>query len=536
MIVCDRAGSTDKKGKHEYVQDSKNRSNPYRFYAILKEGEEPAEVIMVMPLGGTESGLFRYPKIGDKVLAGVTGKLYYLMGYIPTEGNPFNLQGEDKAEDTNGILEKYGEVFRYKKTGTNTSNEKTDPPYSEIGFYHETTQWKAPGAAENFPGVDRLNIQSTGDIKSRAQNHHQLNAKRFEILVDCDEVDHSDEKAKAFGDREGDDSSLYAGDAHIRAKNRIVVKAGQELRLEVGRSAIILSDDGITIVTRKTQKNTATFWDTVMSLTPRNGITMFGQKVDIGAAYNFSLRESTGGAISSFGGVMRLSARDILAQAYAQIGFKANTAEVTAAYNKNFAAMQSGTGPAPSLTTLLPSIVAIFTNVNWGYYAAASNYSDPVGDYAAYCGVLLQILHITYTSLDFAMPVELREKGGRDGLNLAVMADEFKTIQEMLDYVENAGSPDRAVHNSFLHLTARAEAVLSGFDNKRFSINEVDASVPTAGSSPSLLAKEANRLQKENTAEGLIGKFLQDEKNGIEKNTLWAMNIEDDVLTKLKEI
>jgi hypothetical protein len=538
MVVSDSEGYTAQRiGEHEYVKDNRNRNDPYRFYATLEDGEKPSEIIMVMPLGGTESGLFRYPKIGDGILVGIEENLPYLMGYLPTDQNPFNLQGDDKTEETQGVLEKYGEVFRYKKTGANTSDGKADPLYSEIGFYHENTQWKAPRDGEGFPGVDRLNIQSTGDIKSLAQNHHQLKAKRFEVLVDCDDVDHGDETAKPFGDREGDDSALYAGDAHIRAKNRVVIKAGQELRLEVGRSAIILSDDGITIVSRKTQKNTATFWDTVMSLTPRNGITMFGQKVDIGAAYDFSLRESGGGAVSSFGGVMRLSARDILAQAYAQVGFQANSADMAATFNKNLAAMQSGTGPAPSLTALLPSIVAIFANVNWGYYAAASNYSDPVGDYAEYCGVLLQILSVTYTSLDLTMPAELREKGGgRDALNQAAMADEFKTIQEMLAFVEDAGSPDRAIHNSFLHLTARAEAVLSGFDNKRFSINKVDASVPTAGTSPSLLAKETKRLQKENTAEGILRELLQDEGNRAEKNNLWALDVADEVLTKLKEL
>jgi hypothetical protein len=180
--------------------------------------------------------------------------------------------------------------------------------------------------------------------------------------------------------------------------------------------------------------------------------------------------------------------------------------------------------------------VAVFTNVNWGYYAAASNYSDPVGNYAEYCGVLLQILHVTYTSLDLTMPAELRENGGRDALNLAVMADEFKIIQQMLDYVENAGSLDRAVHNSFLHLTARAEAVLSGFDNKRFSMNKIDANVPTAGSNPSLLKKEAQRLQKENTAESVLRGFLKGEESQEKKNTLWAMDRRAEVLTKRKEL
>jgi hypothetical protein len=537
MTVCDGNGKTvvaNNPSGGTLACISKN--DPYRFYAITNtSGAVKTEVVMMMPLGGIESGLFRFPKVGDKILVAQSerggSEDSYLMGYLPnTSDNQFN-KVEDGAEDTAGILGELGEVFRYKKTGSNTSDEE----YSEIGFYNRQTRWKQSDDA-NCPKIDRISIQSTGDIRSKAQNHHQTKARRFELLVDCDGVDHTDE-ARPLGDGEGDDSRLYAGDAHIRAKNRLVFKAGQELRLQVGRSAIVISDDGITITSKKTKKNVAVPWDTVINLTPRDGITMFGQNVNVGAAYNFSLRESAGGAVSSLGGVMRLSARDLLAQSYCKVGYQANMTDFIKLYTATSKAMESGKGDVPSYTSLLPSLVGAFANINWGYYASTANYADLPGDYAAYCGALLQILSLTYTSLDLSMSEEMKEQnGGRDAFNLAALADQQEKVQEMLSYIDGAGDPARAIHNSFMHLTASADAVLSGYDNERLSVNIIDSNVPLAGINPSLIAKETARLQKENSAEVTLRAMLKDNKRQIEEGILWSLGMDGEIFKKLQEL
>jgi hypothetical protein len=525
--------------------------NPYEFYAVeMIRGKDSVsetqshEVSMVLPIGGVESGLFRFPRVGDKVLVSVEDNAFcYLMGYLPNgKNNNFYPHAKDDTgaedqEEINRVLQKEASVFRYRKTGGNPSRDA----YSEIGFYKEPTQWKGPEDSE-FPELDRINIRSTGDIKSRAENHHEIAAKRFELLVDCPETDHGAGEA-AFGDGPGDDTAFYAGDAHIRAKTRVVIKAGQEIRLQVGRSAIIISDDGITITSRKTRRNRVVSWDTVMSLSPRDGIALFGQKVSIGAAYNFSLRESGGGSLSSLGGVVRLSGKDILAQSYNKTAFQVNTAEVEKFYNSNLKAM-GGTEKVkvPSYTALLPSMVNIFNTINWGYLASGSNYADPEGDYTNYCALLLQILSVTYTVLDITMPADLREKeGGRDALNLAALENEYKTVKEMLSHVVNAAAPARAIHNSFLHLTASADAILGGFGIKNLFVEMTNGVVPTAGTNPSLLKKEMERMQKDlgswgGTAEGTTQGLLKEVIDHVEEGNLWAVDISEAVLQRLKEL
>ncbi|MDR0684531.1 MAG: hypothetical protein LBF83_05330 [Spirochaetaceae bacterium] len=514
--------------------------NPYRFHARNPNGTAEHTVHIVMPLGGAESGLYRSPRKGESVLVaendGGDSNMYYLMGYLPDSEQPFT------TGDKNKVIDDSGEIFRYKKTGKNGPDGEK---YSEIGFYSKPTSWRMTEGGDDTPKIDRISIHSTGDLHEDSINHHKTSAKRFELLVNCGDGDGEGEVAgsggqenkRPFGDGKGDDSELYAGDAHIRARNRLILKAGEEIRLQVGRSAIIISDDGITITSKKSQKNNAAIpWDTVINLTPRDGITMFGQNVNVGAAYNFSLRESAGGAVSSLGGVMRLSARDLLAQSYCKAGYQSNMTEFIRQYTATAKGMRSEEGDVPSYTALLPSLVQCFSGINWGYASSTSNYSDPAGDYAAYCGILLQILSLTYTGLDLSMSAEMKRSGGRDAFNAAVLADMQEKVQEMLGYIDDAGDPARAVHNSFMHLTSSADAVLSGYDNERLSVNVIDGNAPLAGTSGSLIAKETARLQKGNSAESTMRTFLQNEKDLIDKGALWALGMDDSALNKLKEL
>jgi hypothetical protein len=109
-------------------------------------------------------------------------------------------------------------------------------------------------------------------------------------------------------------------------------------------------------------------------------------------------------------------------------------------------------------------------------------------------------------------------------------------VQQMLDYINDAGDPTRAIHNSFMHLTSSADAVLSGYDNERLSVNTIDSTVPLAGTNGSLIAKETARLQKGNSAESTLRAWLKDDQRLIEEGALWALGMDGSVLNKLKEL
>ena len=472
---------------------------PYTFCAY--SGEQDLEqnrhvVQIVMPLGGVESGLFRYPNPGEKVLVGiestytaqrekitleggepfhvVTGitpnpSKYYLMGYVPSAANqpfspkPAGSTEEDVIDSTKtDVIDNQGQVFRYQKTGTNTS----DAEYSEIGFYRKETQWisnpiiisadealalklttlglkgypirrsgtaspytyqggkdeniyitdpndrkmidnwvqtntwiiisadeasalklttpglegypiKRSGTAspytykggqdgkiyitdpndrsmidnwitqhsidgKYYPKIDRINIQSTGDIESRAANHNLIRGKRLEIISGGNGTNHQNNKAVQpdgketvglpLGDKLGDDSKLHDGDIHIRAfdskqgSGRVIIKAGKEIRLQVGRTVLSITDTGFSVVTKKVAGNWPCSADTALSMNPRTGITMFGQNVAISGGYKVSLTDALSGGISAQLGATRVCGRDVTLDSYNCTEYKFATA------------------------------------------------------------------------------------------------------------------------------------------------------------------------------------------------------------------
>ncbi|MDR0722269.1 MAG: hypothetical protein LBF75_05680 [Treponema sp.] len=305
--VSDEQGSTENK-KGEIVA---KQGDPFSFYVYnSNDSANPAIAVrIVMPLGGTESGLFRYPRVGEKVLVGTEESFHYLMGYIPT----FTPSSQDFQTAGMSQEDGRGEVFRYRQTGKQEAKIGTEP-YSEIGFYHRPTSWKAADGEKNdyadnneysYPKIDQLKIHSTGDIHESAVNHHRIKAKRFEILSNVDESDFSKDLKggnRPFGDKRADVSELFQGDIHIRGKRRIVLKAGSEIRLEVGRSTIVISDAGIVLTTRKTHSDIHNSLDTVLSVLPRDGITMFGQHLKMAAVYDWAISENMGSSVKGTAG------------------------------------------------------------------------------------------------------------------------------------------------------------------------------------------------------------------------------------------
>jgi hypothetical protein len=277
----------------------------------------------------------------------------------------------DTPEKT-ALADEQAMVLRYKQTGQEAAAITADTPneerYSEIGFYHRKTQWEriailkktkkaladakekladakeklkeikedanedvkkaakaevekaeeavkeAEAEARKRPKTDQINIQSTGDIRQSAANHYRMKAKRLEILSGLEGTDFSDELKKPnrpFGDKGTDESRLFKGDMHIRARNRIVIKAGTEIRLEVGRSTILIDDSGIKMTSRKTHAHTSNDNDTTLNLLPLNGIQGAGSHINFSSQYHFSISERMGSVISGIAGIMRLGGKDV---------------------------------------------------------------------------------------------------------------------------------------------------------------------------------------------------------------------------------
>jgi hypothetical protein len=311
------------------------QADPYRFYASASPSAtnpEVKQVTLVLPWGGDNSGAYRYPKIGEDVLVasqGTNPAQYFLMGYIPSASNPFNMVTAG-GEGTKRIFEEKGEVLRYK----NTTDVARERPYSEIGFYTaEKAQWpiKEKGETEeNFPPISVLNLESAGNIRETAENHLLQKAKRMEIMVDCPEVvdrrTNKDGNDKLpLGDNPGDDSGLHKGDIHIRAGNRVIIKADHEMKLQVGRTELIITDQDFRVITRNMIGNYLNTYDTELFMHPRKGMTMKGKNINLHAGYRFNAGDNYGGSLTSTMGNINIQGRELSIDSLSKLEYGLDT-------------------------------------------------------------------------------------------------------------------------------------------------------------------------------------------------------------------
>jgi hypothetical protein len=373
QTVCDANGdvTTANRGKCFKADDY-----GYQFYVdimVPRPGatNSPTKVNIVIPMGGPQSGLFRFPRIGEQVLiCQDDAKGYYLIGFVPTDGDPFyrtrtakELEGLKKTEEEQtlgykwsqrnplgmtasaaepGFLEDKGMALRYRREDNkNQTGEVTrgTGEFSEIGFYNKKSKWpdKVVGADQikegleekDFSRMDVLNIQSAGDIESRAENYHLVKARRIEFLSNTHEIS-EEERVKncrnGYGSWKGnsapladaplDDPSLHGGEIHFRSGKRIIIKAVGEVRLQVGRTTLVVDDNGFSVVTRKVNSAVPLPNDTSFNMTPRDGISMFGEGVNIASARKFSLSDAWGAGVGSMAGMLDISGRQISQKTY----------------------------------------------------------------------------------------------------------------------------------------------------------------------------------------------------------------------------
>lgn len=511
MVVTNSAGQT--KG----VSDLRcPADDACHFYAVSIENTSPVKVELVRPVGGDTAGIGRFPCVGEKVLVaeGATGK-YYLMGYLSNQENPFNAKDEDLKET---FCDKQAQILRYKKTGDNTENKDTDKTYSEIGFYSETTEWKEKAGKTNaavdsqtgLPLVDKVKISSTGDIETKAQNYNEVSAKRIALFAGYnDEIDSRKAKQydalknnKAAGrdafptlplDFSTEDSAFFQGDIQMRAKERIVLKAGKAIEIVAGRSIIRIDDSGISLVSRKTSGAVVNPWDSAITVSSNGGLSLFGTQVNLASAYGFSMTEMFGGSISSLGGVMRLSARDVKMSTLNKVAYVIKGVTASAAFAANTASMSmgiaqnAGANEFSSLVSSLPYYaslgtggVGILVGVNWKTACSDIDDADIAGNMVIMTNLFLTILNFVAMALETAfIPDPNRDNGGRDGLTLAVAVAEYGIVLQMFVRLNLAclSWSTKAVllmdHRGVIYESAQVK--------KEYSVRKTKAKSPLAG-------------------------------------------------------
>jgi len=296
-------------------------SNNYIEYKIGNDhySDYVREVQIIMPLGGDNSGIFRQPKVGEKVLVLVSDdNRHYLQGFIPETDEDFSTENEN-----GGIEKTSGQVLRYRHTGDNY----TEYPCSEIGFYtktHYRTERKKSnkfGKTESFD-MNEINIVSTGDIKNFASERYSIAADKLILGI-------------GGGDNPNTSISIdELGNINIEAKNSINFK--------VGRTSVSISEEGFVVSSKLTDTPVSNTYDASIALRPMEGFIASGMNCTLNAVKTASIGDSMGGNFSASTGVTNIRGRDIKLSNYNKTEFAWLTINSIFSYFTNFMSLCEG--------------------------------------------------------------------------------------------------------------------------------------------------------------------------------------------------
>jgi hypothetical protein len=281
LTVCDDKGKiSEEEGEGvNKVEKLKGTLCPvagelYRFYAGVPNDDgvsvsEKKIVQMVLPVGGDTSGLYRFPRVGERVLVEDGADNNYLLGYVPmnTAGMAFTAIAEsgtqaEKAEKNEAEKkaltgDEQGMILRYKNTAARPDDAVRGinaPKYSEIGFYRK--KYEPKNEPVSYP--HELRLTSAGSAVQETEKDHAIHAKGIEILSGLDPNTKNvpgDPQELAVGDAVGETYALGDKDVQIRAAGEVVIKAGKKIVLQVGRSQITIDDTGIKLISKKINSN-----------------------------------------------------------------------------------------------------------------------------------------------------------------------------------------------------------------------------------------------------------------------------------------
>lgn len=243
-VVCDRNGKFDDSQTINTIVTSPH-ATPEMPWVFLVRNPNPGsedgvnvliDVAMTQPLGGKRAGLYRFPRVGERVFVMLAGDRAVLMGYVPDRTNGFSdfpENGDKWARQSTSL--------RYTPP---TEEKNADGAYSEIGFSFR----KSAAEVMEQRIIDGSAFMFLISIAVQANNNSWFNAAinyyKYEI----------DEKHDAYFNNPGKESSdkVAALADEIATKFNLAnygVNPGEELRLRSTGSMIQYAPDGIDIST-----------------------------------------------------------------------------------------------------------------------------------------------------------------------------------------------------------------------------------------------------------------------------------------------
>ena len=496
MIVTDAEGKVETARGEDLTGRCIQSEDMYSFYAIKQVNDPaitpnpdqlPAKVRLTMPTGGELNGLYRFPRVGEKVLIAVEGIAHYLMSYLPTAENPFSPQDDDKKKTE--PFDKQGQILRYKKTGGNAS----DTTYSEIGFYSEATEWKTDDSDSAPPSVDKIKVSSTGDIETRAQNFNETHAQR--ILLESKFLTADNIKDGTLKERITKYEDIGKGDVCISADRRIILDAREGVLLKCGPVSVALSQSALNMCCGKLGQENESFgpFDAGLAMGANGEIFMQGKRFmgtfdrgvswfdGFGACWSMMM-----GRTSFSGSAVSIEASTTLSAIFnATVGVSNLIAQTASLFSSSTAASD---------------VANQIYNASFFADKIASFYTETAGEEIPkktvdYVTIAMDIVYNTFDSIRTVL--ERKRAVGYmvhyDPASKKYYNDDerFKTwaacmitdvtLQTTLIGILLGSSIDAAIHKASIELTPHASVVIDSRTYQQANIDQQEAQEPLAG-------------------------------------------------------
>ena len=496
MVVTNAEGKIQTADGKDLTGQCIQSEDMYSFYAIKQVNDPaitpapeklPAKVRLTMPTGGDLNGLYRFPRVGEKILVVVEGISHYLMSYLPTAENPFSPQDDDKKKTE--PFDKQGQILRYKKTGANAS----DSTYSEIGFYSETTEWKTDDGDSDPPSVDKIKVSSTGDIETRAQNFNETHAQR--ILLESKFLTSDNIKDGTLKERKTNYEDIGKGDVVISADRRIILDAREGVLLKCGPVSVALSQSALNMCCGKLGQDNESFgpFDSGLALGSNGQVLLQGKRFmgtfdrgvswfdGFGACWSMMM-----GRTSFSGSAVSLEASTTLSAIFnATVGVSNLIAQTASLFSSSTAASE---------------VANQIYNASFFADKIASFYTETAGEEVPkktvdYVTIAMDIVYNTFDSIRTVLerkravgymvhydPVSKKYYNDDERFKTwaACMITDM-TLQTTLIGILLGSSIDAVIHKASIELTPHASIVIDSRTYQQANIDQQEAQEPLAG-------------------------------------------------------
>lgn len=342
-VVCDRNGKFDDSQTINTIVTSPH-ATPEMPWVFLVRNPNPGsedgvnvliDVAMTQPLGGKRAGLYRFPRVGERVFVMLAGDRAVLMGYVPDRTNSFG----DFSE--NG--DKWARQSTSLRFSTPTEEKKADGNYSEVGFSYEpdivaaVEQRIIDGSIAELletRAIELNNIEGYNAVGNYfVPQANELRTNYFsDLKKETADAIHNfaEEIVKQFGFKAaqtGDGIALHLrstggiiananGDVEISAKGAIRLNAPEillngsrqitlqsmgKIQSAVGVSSSTVNQNGIVLRSMRVL-DANTEYDSSIVVDASDGVAVSGGNVRMNGLFAVSMADSLGGTLTTANG------------------------------------------------------------------------------------------------------------------------------------------------------------------------------------------------------------------------------------------